>query len=495
MRRTACVDLPALPLQRLLRRHPDWRVHPVAVIDQDRPQGKLLWVNDRARTLGILPGMRYAAALSLAGGLRAGVMPPGEIERAVVSLTRLLCRHTPHVEPARDDPGTFWLDASGLERLHDSLGQWAGLVRADLERAGFRGTVVVGFSRFGSYALARAGRGVRVLRSPGDEQAAARRVPLDRLAIEPETRDTLAKLGVTTVGDFAKLPPEGIARRFGKPAERLHRLAGGDLAEPLQPEAPPPPALRRQALDHPETSVARLMFVIERLLPSLLGMLAGRGRALTGIQLGFCFERLGDHIERIRPAAPTLDGEQLLELIRLRLEAIRKLPDGVVEVVLAAESVEATREQLRLFAERPRRDLAAANRALARLRAELGNDSVTRARVREGHLPEASFRWEPVDELPAPHPREVDRGTLVRRIFDRPLPLPARPRHEPDGWMLRGLEQGPVVRVLGPYVVSGGWWNRTVHREYHFAETRRGELLWVYYDRPRRRWYLHGRVE
>ena len=26
--------------------------------------------------------------------------------------------------------------------------------------------------------------------------------------------------------------------------------------------------------------------------------------------------------------------------------------------------------------------------------------------------------------------------------------------------MLRGLEQGPVVRVLGPYVVSGGWWNR-----------------------------------
>ncbi len=100
MRRTACVDLPALPLQLLLRRHPDWRVHPVAVIDQDRPQGKLLWVNDRARTLGILPGMRYAAALSLAGGLRAGVMPPGEIERAVVSLTRLLCRQMPRLDAA-----------------------------------------------------------------------------------------------------------------------------------------------------------------------------------------------------------------------------------------------------------------------------------------------------------------------------------------------------------------------------------------------------------
>jgi len=61
--------------------------------------------------------------------------------------------------------------------------------------------------------------------------------------------------------------------------------------------------------------------------------------------------------------------------------------------------------------------------------------------------------------------------------------------------MLRGLQQGPVVRVSGPYVVSGGWWNRVVHREYHFAETQKGELLWVFYDRVRRRWFLHGRVE
>ena len=33
-------------------------------------------------------------------------------------------------------------------------------------------------------------------------------------------------------------------------------------------------------------------------------------------------------------------------------------------------------------------------------------------------------------------------------------------------------EPQPVMRTLGPYVVSGGWWNRTVHREYHYAETR-----------------------
>jgi protein ImuB len=58
-----------------------------------------------------------------------------------------------------------------------------------------------------------------------------------------------------------------------------------------------------------------------------------------------------------------------------------------------------------------------------------------------------------------------------------------------------GLEAGPVVNIWGPYIVSGGWWVRPVHREYYFAETRKGDLLWMYYDRPRRRWFLQGRVE
>jgi protein ImuB len=39
MDRTACVDIRALPLQLLLRAHPDWREKPVVVVDRDKPQG------------------------------------------------------------------------------------------------------------------------------------------------------------------------------------------------------------------------------------------------------------------------------------------------------------------------------------------------------------------------------------------------------------------------------------------------------------------------
>ena len=112
MDRMACIDLPAFPLQLLLRRHPRWRIHPVAVVDSDKPQGKILWVNERARSFRILPGMRYAAGLSLAGGLRAAEVPPKEIESAIAALGRQLRRFTPHVEPAADDPGIFWLSVT-----------------------------------------------------------------------------------------------------------------------------------------------------------------------------------------------------------------------------------------------------------------------------------------------------------------------------------------------------------------------------------------------
>ena len=495
MGRMACVDLPFFPLQLLLLRQADWREQPVAVVDEDKPQGKILWLNERARAAGIRSGMRYAAALSLASSLRAAVVSPNEIERSVAALVGRLERFTPHVEPARDEPGVFWLDARGLERLHESLREWAGLIRSDLERVGLLATAVVGFERFGTYALAKAKRGAIVVASAEEERAAARRVSLERLAIDPRARDALEKLGVTTVGQFAALPVEGIEKRFGPEAHRLHRLASGALAEPLAPARSAPPVLERLILDHPETDVPRLMVVIERLLEPLLRTLAERARALAEVRVGFRFDRLGDHIESIRPAAPTLDARQLAELIRLRLQAVRRLPDGVVEVLLMAREAEATTEQLQLFAGRPKRDLRAGERALARVRAELGEAAVVQARLREGHLPEGQFAWEPLEALPAARPRAVDERHLVRRIQARPIPLPPRPRQEPDGWMLQGLEQGPVVRVSGPYIVSGGWWNRPVHREYHFAETRRGELLWVYYDRPRRRWFLQGRVE
>ena len=104
MVRLACVDLPAFPLQLVLRRHPEWAAYPAAVVAEDKPQGLILWVNEKARQFGVLPGLRYAAALSLATDLRAGEVTPAEIQKAIGVLTHRLMRFTPEVEPAAEEP-------------------------------------------------------------------------------------------------------------------------------------------------------------------------------------------------------------------------------------------------------------------------------------------------------------------------------------------------------------------------------------------------------
>jgi protein ImuB len=497
--RLACVDLPAFPLQLLLRRHPEWREYPAAVVAEDKPQGLVLWVNEKARRQGVLPGLRYAAAFSLAARLRAGEVSPAESKRSITELTQRLMRFTPEVEPSSEEPGVFWLNGAGLQHLYTSPKRWAYAIHNDLRAQGFIVNLAVGFTRFGSYGVAKSKQGITVFRDPAEEQRAAREVPLSRLSIEPEFRDALLQLAIKTIDDLLSLPPGGLRERFGKQAHRLYRMAAGDLWTPLEPRAPDEPALQKCILDDPEDDTTRLLFLIKQLLHPLLATLATRHQALVALWLSLLVDHNGWLKEPLRPAAPTLDSMQILDLVRLRLESLQ-LAAGVVEIELRAETCAATSEQLRLFTEGPSRDLDAANRALARVRAEFGAEAVVSAKLTDGHLPEARFTWEPIDRIKLPRPvlnrlNGSSAKMLVRRVYAKPHRLDAGPsRSHEDGWLL-GTKHGAIDKLTGPYVFSGGWWNREIQREYYFAETRRGDLLWIYYDRVRRRWFWQGSVE
>jgi protein ImuB len=496
--RWACVDVPALPLQLLLRRWPDWKPLPAAVVERDDPGGKILWLNEAARRAGVLPGQRYGAALALCRELRADVVGEDAIGAGVRELVARLQQMSPEVEPRPSEPGVLWLGCRGLERLYGTAGRWAREVHEAVRGLDLDATVVVGFTRFGSYVVARhLSERCIVFADPGEELAAARAAPLARIDIEARLREDLHKLGVTTVGGLLDLPMEGLRRRFGETGLAWRRFAEGALRTPLAPEPIVEPLCRSAELDAPEDDVDRLVFAIKRQLDPLLDRLEHEGRGVQSLELGLHLDTGGRRRETLRPARPTLAGARLLDLVRLRLDG-RPLDGKVEEVSVEVRAGEARVEQLRLFAENPRRDRRAAERALARLRAELGESAVVRARLSEGHLPEACFVWEPLGraELPAARVPESPDPTLVRRIRRRPDALPPRPHQlRDDGWLIRGAEHGAVTKMTGPFVLSGGWWVRPIHREYHYARTERGDLLWVFYDRRRRRWFLQGGVE
>jgi protein ImuB len=84
---------------------------------------------------------------------------------------------------------------------------------------------------------------------------------------------------------------------------------------------------------------------------------------------------------------------------------------------------------------------------------------------------------------------------LVRRIYARPLPFSPGRHREAEAELIRHIDEGTVRETLGPYIVSGGWWSREVQREYYFVRTSNGRALWMFYDRRRMGWFIHGEVE
>ena len=486
MDRLACVNVIDLPLQLLLRRQPDWQDAPVVVVDRDQPNGCVQWTNKYARRARIRPGMRYGQALSLRHDLKAGCVADSEVDDCVETLAMRLQDYTPVVEAARDQPGIFWLDASGLDRLFGSFERWAkALAEGLLDQEGLYTTVVVGFGRFGTWAVAGAKRGGLVIfEEPGEQRRCVRRVPLDALHLAPELREALAKLGVVTIADLLGLPADGVRRRFGDQAYELYRRARGDLKMPLSRFEADEQPVETLDLEAAEADSTRLVFLIKRYLHPLLSELESRQDKLVRLEVLFVDERDAPLRFEVRPASPTVDQAQIVDLLRLRLESL-ELKAGVVEVELCAHTTNARQEQLHMFVGDQKRDLADANQALARVRAEFGDQAVVYAQLADAHLPEARFRWEPLTRLQAPRADKVEIRPLIRRIRRRPVPL-------------SGLGFDPEetdAQMAGPFVISGGWWLGGVHRNYHFVEGEDGEIVWVYWDDDRQRWFRHGEIE
>ncbi len=493
----ACVDVPSLALQLVLEQNPGWGRLPVVVVDRDVAQGTVLHANREATRSEIRPGMSYAAALSLHRDLRAAVVTEDELAQTQQKLVEHLLLFSPHVEPSRTDPDLFWLRAAGLDRLFGSFDRWGTRLHDETRDLGFQTSISIGWTRFGTFATARASRvGYRLFGSETEERAALGQVPLAVLGLPPRRLAALEKLGIHRLSDFLALSSSGLRKRFGPEALELWNFAHGNADLPLQPLAVDRPIERTLDLEEPVTDTTRLLFILKRELHPMLMALANAHKDLAELDL---LLRLEDGDERevsVRPAMPTLEEPRLLDLVRLRLERT-SLPAPIVRVELAVSGVSYRREQVHLFRRSKRRDPHAAEHALAKLGAEHGDFAVCRAELRPRHLPEETFELVPWDGTgnrkaePAP-PEETT--VAIRRIYDRPLPLH---RFDPDisrAWLIRDLDEGTVSHAEGPFCITDAWWTKEdfAARDYWLAHTTRGDVFWVFWDHLRKQWFLHG---
>ena len=155
MDRLACVNVPCLSLQLLIREHPDWKQFPTAVVTEDKPLGIITEINKNAKKGGIKIGMRYSAALAVEPLLHAGEVSNESIAMVNKEILDVLLRFSPEIEPFPLQFGVFWVNAHGLDRLYTSLHQWVHDIQQTLQKIGLTARVCVGFSRFGSFIAAK----------------------------------------------------------------------------------------------------------------------------------------------------------------------------------------------------------------------------------------------------------------------------------------------------------------------------------------------------
>ncbi|MEM7137073.1 MAG: DNA polymerase Y family protein [Myxococcota bacterium] len=489
MKRIACVLLPVLPVQIVLRQKPHWYGSPIAIVDDPGPHGRITHLNALARTLRLRVGMRQSVARDLVPQLHTAVVSHEEINGVMGELVSSLQTFSPKVE-AIDHPGAFHLDPEGLRRLYGGYRNWATCIHRYLRARHWRSAITVGFHRYRSLAVATLDTGVTILQSAAQETERSNQTPLGEFDLPGDACENLRALGIETLGDLLALPSGELHSRFGEATRRLHDRFSEGLQLPIQPHVFDDPSRISFQIDPPDDDQHRLLFAIKGALHSLLHQVRARGQAVESLSLSFHLERAPLHRERVAPASPMVDLMLLLELIRLRLGEI-KLAGAVEEVEIVAQTVRAQSEQSALPGHQSVLDRGAAHRALARIRAAYGEQSVTKASLREAHLPEASFAWEPIQQTALPTNARLDNPAMVRRVFARPKPLAARKPTQPEEGPSLSKDQS-IEHLYGPYRVSGGWWKRLVERDYYYAETDHGDLLWLFYDRPRKRWFLHG---
>jgi protein ImuB len=268
------------------------------------------------------------------------------------------------VESERAGEAFFAID--GLRGIHG--GDSAGVVAAARRAAAMPVRIGVAPTRFAAF-VAASGKQGPISSLPVATLIGRLDLPADKTV---DLAETLARLGVGTLGALAALPRDRVADRFGPAGLCALQLARGE-DEPLRPRHPYEELV--EEIELPEgVAGERLERTLELLVDRLLAAPQRRGRTLLGLRLGASLSDGGSWSVDQGLGRPTASPRALRTVLAPRLES---LPAPAASLRLRAIGLgPRAADQLELAVrgdESRRRRLGA---ALREVRAAQGSDSL-----------------------------------------------------------------------------------------------------------------------
>ncbi|MGN6825925.1 Y-family DNA polymerase [Paucibacter sp. M5-1] len=401
---------------------------------------------------------------------------------------------TPRVAVMEDCAIVMEVEASlrlfkGMKALKERIGDEA----PDL------GVISIAWAPTAMAALAMARAGVTDL---GDRllQPVLDSLPLVCLTAAAVHHETLTRAGINTLGQLRALPRGGISRRFDAAL-----LAAVDQAYGLRPDAHrwcvlPEKFAARMELACREDHAPALLMSARPLLMQMCGWLAARHAGATGFTLHWVHDSMrakdaGDGgALTIRTAEPIRDLEHFVRLLAEHL-AKTQLLAPVGELRLEVLDVQALQEETASLLPETVRGGESLYLVLERIAARIGPDKVLQPTLGDDHRPEWMTRWQAASKRRLRKPQALAELPEPTFLLEEPLKLAVRD-HRPH-------YQGPLIMLVGPDSVEGGWWDRVpdqavtrnVVRDYWVCANETAGVLSVFQQRlddGEVAWYLHG---
>ncbi len=336
------------------------------------------------------------------------------------------------------------------------------------------------------------------------------------------TFDALKRWGVRSVGEFAALPSDELASRFGPEGLAIQRLARGIDSRPLIPDPGMPRYIASMELEWPIEELEPLSFVLARLLDPLSLALERAGKAGAAIRLDLRLVDKTMHSRVLQLPAPMRETRVLRTLLSLDLES--HPPSAGIDVVTI--EIDPAPARIVQFSLLERAIPSPENLATltARLNALVGEAGCGSPVLLDSHRPDAfemkrfmvpGFRGAEVPRfqesvesnvgnLDLRNPGTVEPwtlGSLCLRRFRPPVAVRVamergHPRHVAID--RRGMPGGSVEQYAGPWRSSGAWWDASGShwdRDEWDVALSDGALCRLYRDRDTERWFMDGVVD
>lgn len=320
---------------------------------------------------------------------------------------------------------------------------------------------------------------------------------IEHLDIDAKSIAQLHNCGLETLGELSAIPNRELGARFGNTLlDYLERLRG-NLADPQIAITPPETFHASVDFAEPIRNLNWIQQQLTRLLEDLAIFLIQR--QLLCRSFTWQFYKEGNHL--LKTVTIGISSKDVLSQstkMVLLFEQLTQLKLSKLKFAWEFSSIELSSTQLvpvQLFNDDlfdPQPETEQFNQLIDKLSNRLGQDTLWRVSAEPEQLPElANGRRHAHTDAIKETKANYTCHTPSQNFKDEPLWLLEQPKRLAQQ-SNQPLFEGPLSIIHGPNRVTSHWWAKLQSRDYFIARQPSGRLLWVFFDRGNRSWYLHG---